>query len=64
MPAGCSDRDHVEILAERGWLSLASPTFRGAVLQKLSIHKFDTNEPIYRLDDPAGGLWGMLNGAI
>jgi CRP/FNR family transcriptional regulator, cyclic AMP receptor protein len=64
MPAECSDRNHVGILAERGWLSLTSPAFRGAVLQRLSIHKFDTNEPIYRLDDPAGGLWSILNGVI
>lgn len=64
MPAEILDCDHVGFFAERGWLSLTSPTFCEAVLQKLSIHKFDTNEPIYRHEDPAGGLWGILNGAI
>lgn len=43
---------------------MTSPSFRDMVLERVTIHKFRAGNPVYRLDDPAGGLWGILNGSV
>lgn len=58
------NRRQLEVFVERGWLSLTSPAFRAVVLEKLSIHEFETGDPVYRLNDPAGGLWGIVKGSV
>lgn len=54
----------LRMLAERGWLSLTSPAFRTAVLEKLSVHHFKGGDPVYRIDDRSGGLWAIMDGSI
>jgi len=64
MPKNPPKHDKLKIFSERGWLSLTSSDFRASVLERLAVYEFQAGDPIYRLQDPAGGLWGIVKGSI
>jgi CRP-like cAMP-binding protein len=54
----------LEFLAANGWLAQTPPAFRQAVLSRCALHRFQRGDTIYRAGDPAGGLWGLADGAL
>lgn len=59
-----SPRPRFPALNDHGWLALASPDFRQAVLERLTIRKLAAGEAIYRAGDLDGGLWAIVDGAV
>jgi CRP-like cAMP-binding protein len=53
-----------QVLSETGWLSLTPIEFRSAVLERVTLHKFDPGETVYRIGDPPGGLWAVVDGTV
>ena len=51
-------------LAIHGWLPLTPPSFREAVLAKCRVRSFERGDPVYKLDDPSGGLFGLASGRV
>jgi CRP/FNR family cyclic AMP-dependent transcriptional regulator len=51
-------------LAVNGWLSLCPAYFQDAILQRVAARKFERGEAIYRIGDPPGGLWAIVDGAV
>ena len=54
----------VNFLANHGWLSFTSPSFRKNVLARIQVREFRKGEAIYRAGDPPGGLWVVITGAV
>ena len=53
----------IQLLAQRGWLSFTPPEFRKRVLSRIRIRKFARGAPVFRVGDPPGGPWVILDGA-
>lgn len=51
-------------LRDQGWLTLTSPDFQQAVLERLTLRKFAAGEAIYRTGDDEGGLWAIVEGGV
>jgi CRP/FNR family cyclic AMP-dependent transcriptional regulator len=51
-------------LAEHGWLKLVPGNFREAILMKSFLRVYERGEPVYRIDDPSGGMFGVASGGI
>jgi CRP/FNR family transcriptional regulator, cyclic AMP receptor protein len=51
-------------LSNQGWLPLTPPSFREAVLGKCHVRSFERGEPVYKRDDPPGGLFGLASGGV
>lgn len=52
------------IMGERGWLPLLPKAFQTAVLQRSILQQFAPGETVFRLDDPAGGVYGLVAGTV
>jgi len=52
------------LLRNRGWLSGRPTTFQDAVLKRAKLTKFSRGEPLYRLDDAGGGIFGAVAGGF
>ena len=53
-----------EILSSRGWLLKLPNRTREDVLSRSVLVKFAKGETIYRLQDPPGGMYGLVSGTI
>jgi CRP-like cAMP-binding protein len=53
----------IQLLAQRGWLSFTPPDFRKRVLERIRVRKFARGAPVFRVGDPPGGPWVILEGA-
>ncbi|ABE39745.1 Crp/Fnr family transcriptional regulator [Rhodopseudomonas pseudopalustris] len=53
-----------EVVSTRGWLSLTPAAFRGAVLERCQLQEFGAGVPVYVIGDEAGGLYGLVKGAL
>ena len=51
-----------DILRKVGWLSTTPKAFQDAVLSRGDIVKLIDGQPLYRAGDPAGGIFGILEG--
>jgi CRP-like cAMP-binding protein len=51
-------------LAETGWLAATPEPFKTRVLAACRARTFVRGEAIYGFDDPPGGLWGLVEGAV
>jgi CRP-like cAMP-binding protein len=51
-------------LSDHGWLSITSPDFRDAVLDRLTIRKLAAGDALYRAGDREGSLWGIIEGGV
>lgn len=54
----------LDALARRGWLAHTPPGFREAVLARTQVKEFRKGKAVYRLNDPPGGLWAVVKGAV
>lgn len=52
------------IMGERGWLCLVPKTFREEVLRRAQLQHFLAGKPVFHLGDPAGGIYGLVSGAV
>jgi CRP-like cAMP-binding protein len=53
-----------KIAIDNGWLSFTPPSFQQAVLQRCLLRRYEAGETIYNLGDPAGGMFGLVSGAV
>jgi CRP/FNR family transcriptional regulator, cyclic AMP receptor protein len=53
-----------EVVSTQGWLSLTPAAFRGAVLDRCLFQEFGAGVPVYTIGDEAGGLYGLVEGAL
>ncbi len=51
------------VVASRGWLSQTPAGFRDAVLARLSLPSCLSGETIYSINDPPGGMYGLVAGS-
>lgn len=52
------------VMSERGWLPLLPEAFRTEVLRRSVLLHFAPGESVFRLDDPAGGVYGLVSGTV
>ncbi len=52
------------ILTSVGWLSRQPDTFQTEVLRRVELMHFAPGEVIYKLGDPLGGVYGLVEGAV
>lgn len=52
------------IVTGNGWLAMQSPEFRARVLEHALVERYAAGETVYRIGDPVGGIYGLLQGAI
>lgn len=52
------------VLSETGWLAGRSPQARAAILSCGRLRRFAAGQTIYRLHEPADGLYGIVEGLI
>lgn len=53
-----------KIMSENGWLPLLPESFQNEVLQRSVLLHFAPGETVFRLDDPAGGIYGLVAGTV
>jgi CRP-like cAMP-binding protein len=53
-----------ELVSSRGWLSQTSDDFRSAILGRVSLQAFSPGASIYSVDDPPGGMYGLVAGSV
>lgn len=53
-----------QIMSERGWLPLLPEPFRAEVLRRSILLHFAPGDAVFRLDDPAGGIYGLVKGTV
>lgn len=53
-----------EVVSKQGWLSRTPAAFRGALLERCVLQEFATGAPVYTIGDEAGGLYGLVDGAL
>jgi CRP-like cAMP-binding protein len=53
-----------DIVATRGWLSQTPEDFRRAVLSRVALQSFKPGQSIYSIDDPPGGMYGLVCGSV
>ncbi len=53
-----------ELVSARGWLSQTSNEFRSAILGRVSLQAFAPGASIYSVDDPPGGMYGLVAGGV
>lgn len=70
MAAGTEGFDPMDLAAARsivmkeGWLSFQPEPFQMEVLRRATLVRYAPNDIIYRLGDPAGGIYGLVEGAV
>jgi CRP/FNR family transcriptional regulator, cyclic AMP receptor protein len=52
------------IIVRRGWLSKVAPAFQHAVIDRCHLQSICAGNVLYRLGDPAGGMFGVVSGAV
>lgn len=52
------------VISERGWLTLVPEAFRTEVLRRSVLLHFAPGETVFRLDDPPGGVYGLVAGTV
>ncbi|CAH1692733.1 transcriptional regulator, Crp/Fnr family [Hyphomicrobiales bacterium] len=53
-----------QIMSGCGWLPLLPEAFRSEVLRRSTLMHFGPGESVFRLDDPAGGIYGLVTGTV
>ncbi|MEP9385624.1 Crp/Fnr family transcriptional regulator [Mesorhizobium sp. KR9-304] len=53
-----------QIMSGSGWLTAVPPEVRAEVLRRSNLLHFAAEEPVFRLDDPAGGIYGLASGTV
>lgn len=53
-----------QIMRSRGWLPLLPEAAQLDILQRSTIQHFVPGEAIFRLGDPAGGVYGLVTGTV
>ncbi|MDI9846753.1 Crp/Fnr family transcriptional regulator [Rhodoblastus sp. 17X3] len=53
-----------QIMSERGWLPLVPEAFRTEVLRRSVLMRFAPGDTVFRLGDPAGGIYGLVTGTV
>lgn len=52
------------IMSAQGWLRLVPAAFRTEVLRHSILMKFAPGQAIFQLDDPMGGIYGLVTGTV
>ncbi len=52
------------LVASKGWLSLQPEAFRLDVIDRSHMLHFMPGEPVYRIGDPPGGIYGLVRGSL
>jgi CRP/FNR family cyclic AMP-dependent transcriptional regulator len=53
-----------EIMQRTGWLSRTPEEFSSRLLRDCKLLNFATGRPVYDIDDPPGGLYGLATGRV
>ncbi|PZQ46456.1 MAG: Crp/Fnr family transcriptional regulator [Rhodovulum sulfidophilum] len=53
-----------QLLSGEGWLSVQPRTFREEVLRRAVLLRFPPGEVVYRIEDEAGGIFGLVEGTV
>jgi CRP/FNR family transcriptional regulator, cyclic AMP receptor protein len=53
-----------DLMGRIGWLSRTPESFRMNVLRRSRLLRIDTGQPVYKLDDPPGGIYGLVSGGV
>src|SRR5271154_3979122 len=56
--------DELQIMRRRGWLSQTPPEFQREVIKRCRRKAFQSGEPVYRLDEEYGGIYGLVDGGF
>lgn len=51
-------------MGEQGWLPLLPEAFRSEVLRRSVLLHFAAGEPVFHLEDPPGGIYGLVSGTV
>ncbi|WP_051661407.1 Crp/Fnr family transcriptional regulator [Bosea sp. 117] len=51
-------------MGEQGWLPSLPEAFRSEVLRRSVLLHFAAGEPVFHLDDPPGGIYGLVSGTV
>lgn len=52
------------IMTGKGWLPLLPDPLRAEVLRACRLRHFAAGDPIFRLGDPLGGIYGLVSGTV
>jgi CRP-like cAMP-binding protein len=53
-----------KIVGNSGWLALVPSKFRSEILTHSMLIQLARGEALYRVGDPAGGIYGLVNGTV
>ncbi|WP_226581388.1 Crp/Fnr family transcriptional regulator [Acuticoccus sediminis] len=56
--------DAIDVVSTVGWLAGAPEDFRQALLARSSVKHVYHDEPIYRIEEPTGGIYGVASGGV
>ena len=59
-----TEADAKELMERTGWLSQTPQSFRLNVLGRCRLLKVDAGQRIYGIDDPPGGIYGLVSGSV
>lgn len=52
------------IVSARGWLARQPESFQDEVLRRAGLLRVEPGEPVYRIGDPPGGVYGVVSGLL
>jgi CRP-like cAMP-binding protein len=58
------DKKWLALASGDGWLAQMPPGFQSAVLQRVHLREYQTDDTIHIMGDEPGGMYGLLEGAI
>jgi len=53
-----------EVVRRAGWLSITPLSFQNDVLARCHLQTFKSGESIYHVNDPPGGMFGLVSGGL
>lgn len=59
-----SSAEAARIVRRRGWLSEQPPEFQDEVCRRAVLKSYRPGEYLYRIGDPAGGIYGLVEGNV
>lgn len=59
-----TESNAMEFMRHTGWLSRTPKEFSSKLLRNCTLLTFAADEPVYKLDDPPGGLYGLVTGRV
>ena len=53
-----------DVVLRQGWLSQMPSDFQAKVLERCRPQAFAAGESVFRIDDPPGGMFGIVSGGL